>query len=167
MKKQRVVISVNSCLETDQRVHKVAQTLFGNGYDVLVVGQKRGSKIPNYKRDYETIRFRLLFDKKIFFFMDFNIRLFFYLLFVKGNIFLSNDTDTILPNYLVAKLRRKKLVFDAHEMYPEVPELAHRPKIKRIWEQIENFAFPKLKNTYTVPTAFKKYLSLLYSEISD
>ncbi|MDL2314888.1 glycosyltransferase [Bacteroidales bacterium OttesenSCG-928-C19] len=150
MKQPRIVISVNSNLETDQRVHKVAQTLYENGYDVLVVGQKRGSKIADYKKDYKTNRFRLFFYRKVFFFIDFNIRLFFYLLFTKADIFLSNDTDTILPNYFVSKIRKKKLVFDAHEMYPEVPELAHRPRTKKIWERIENYTFPKLKNAYTV-----------------
>ena len=150
MGKQRIVISVNSNLETDQRVHKVAQTLFENGYDILVIGQRRNSQAPDYKRDYKTKRFHLFFHKKVFFFMDFNIRLFFYLLFVKADIFLSNDTDSILPNYFVSKWRKKKLVFDAHEMFPEVPELANRPKIKRIWERIEDYVFPKLKNTYTV-----------------
>jgi Glycosyltransferase len=93
---------------------------------------------------------RLVFNRSFLFFAEFNIRLFFYLLFSKADVFLSNDTDSILANYLAARLRRKKLIFDAHEMYPEVPELAERKFIKRIWTGIEDLIFPHLKYCYTV-----------------
>ena len=148
--KTRIVITVNNDLETDQRVHKVASTLVAANYDVLLVGHRKGSQQKFLDRNYPTKRFRLLFHKKFFFFVEYNIRLFFFLLFTNADIFLSNDTDTILPNLFVSKIRKKKLVFDAHEMYPEVPELAHRPRIKKIWTRIEDYAFPKLKYCCTV-----------------
>jgi hypothetical protein len=39
----------------------------------------------------------------------------------------ANDLDTLLPAFIAAKLKRKKLVYDAHEFFTQVPELIHRP----------------------------------------
>lgn len=148
-KKKRIVISVTNDLVTDQRVNRIATTLHRNGYEVLLVGRKL-RKSYDIDRLYKTKRFKLLFRKKAFFYAEYNLRLFFFLLFVKADIFLSNDTDTLPANYLAAKLRGKELVFDAHEMFPEVPEVVGRPHVKKIWTKIEDIFFPKLKACYTV-----------------
>ncbi|MDL2227735.1 glycosyltransferase [Odoribacter sp. OttesenSCG-928-L07] len=149
-KKKRVVISVINDLVTDQRVHKVATSLHNNGFDVLLIGRIMQYTYAPVKREYATKRFNLLFKRKAIFYITYNIRLFFFLLFVKADIFLSNDTDTLLANYYAAKIRRKKLVFDAHEMFPEMPELVGRKRVRKVWESIENHLFPKLKYSYTV-----------------
>jgi glycosyltransferase involved in cell wall biosynthesis len=148
-KKKRVVISVTNDLVTDQRVNRIATTLHNNGYEVLAVGNKFKDSVKT-QRPYKTRFFRLMFTKKMFFYAEYNIRLFFFLLFVKADIFLSNDTDTLPANYLASWMRRKKLVFDAHEMFPEVPEIVGRHTVKKVWTKIENMFFPKLKNCYTV-----------------
>jgi glycosyltransferase involved in cell wall biosynthesis len=93
---------------------------------------------------------RLLCNHSALFYAEYNIRLFFYLLFDKTDVFLSNDTDTLIANYLASKIRRKPLVFDAHEMFPEVPEVMNRKFVKAVWTTIEDLIFPKLKKTYTV-----------------
>ncbi|MCL1942176.1 MAG: glycosyltransferase [Candidatus Azobacteroides sp.] len=147
--KKHVIISVTNDLVTDQRVHKVASSLFQNGYYVTLVGRKLKNS-SDLSRPYKIVRFRLLFNKKVFFYAEYNLRLFFFLLFSTGNIFLSNDTDTLPANFLASKLRGRKLVFDAHEMFPEVPEVVSRPVIKKIWTTIEDLIFPKLEYCYTV-----------------
>jgi len=93
---------------------------------------------------------RLFFNRSALFYAEYNFRLFLYLLFDKTDLYLSNDTDTLPANFLASKIRRKPLVFDAHEMFPEVPEVTDRKWVKAIWTMIENIIFPKLKNTYTV-----------------
>ncbi|MDR2083974.1 MAG: glycosyltransferase [Bacteroidales bacterium] len=149
-KKKRVIISVINDLVTDQRVHKVATSLHNNGYEVLLIGRIMQYTYAPVKREYATKRFKILFKRKAIFYISYNIRLFLYLLFVRADIFLSNDTDTLLANYYAAKIRRKKLVFDAHEMFPELPELVGRKRVRKVWETIENHLFPKLKYSYTV-----------------
>jgi len=145
----KITVSVTNDLVTDQRVHKVCNSLMQNGYDVKLVGRKLHNSKP-VKRSYLTVRLKLLFNHTLFFYAEFNIRLFFYLLFDKTDIFLSNDTDTLLANYLASVIRRKPLVFDAHEMFPEVPEVTNRKGVKKVWTTIENLVFPHLKNAYTV-----------------
>ena len=148
-KKKRIIISVTNDLVADQRVHKVATSLNKFGYDVLLIGRKLKSSLL-VNRHYRTKRFRLLFSKGSFFYAEFNLRLFFFLLFCKANIFLSNDLDTLLPNVLTLKIRKKKLVYDSHEYFTEVPELQNRKKIKKIWERIEKYSLPKVQFSYTV-----------------
>ena len=158
----KVTVSVTNDLVTDQRVHKVCTTLKQNGYKVKLVGRELRNSKP-IERPYTTERMRLLFNKKIFFYAEFNIRLFFYLLFDKTDIFLSNDTDTLLANYLASVIRKKPLVFDAHEIFPEVPEITDRTWVKKIWTMIEDFIFPHLQNTYTVCDSIAKYYKDKYN----
>lgn len=150
MAKPRAIVSVINDLNTDQRVHKVCTFLTGRGYDVLLVGRKKRDSRPLDSRNYRMHRMPLLFEKGALFYAWFNFRLFFFLLVRRHTLLVSNDLDTLLPNYLVSRLRRTRLVYDSHEYFTEVPELIHRPKVQRVWERIERFVFPKLKTVYTV-----------------
>ena len=148
-KKQRAIVSVINDLYTDQRVHKVCLFLQKQGYEVTLVGRLQRNSKP-LERPYRTIRMRLGVEKGPVFYAIFNLRLFFLLFFKRIDVLVANDLDTLLPNYLVSILRRKKLVYDSHEYFTEVPELVSRPKVQRVWERIEEFIFPKLNYIYTV-----------------
>lgn len=145
----KVTVSVTNDLITDQRVHKVCSSLHGAGYDVKLLGRRFRYSQP-VERIYKTQRMRLLFNRSFWFYAEYNLRLFFILLFDKSDIYLSNDTDTLLANYLASKLKRKILIFDAHEMFPEVPEVVNRKQVKKFWTIIEDWIFPQLKYAYTV-----------------
>ena len=160
-KRKKVILTVTNDLVLDQRVHKVSTSLTKFGYDVLLVGVKFKNSAP-IKRDYKTKRIRMWFKKTVFFYIEYNIRLFFYLLFKKTDINYSNDTDSLLPNYFVSKLKRKPLVFDAHELFPELPEVINRPFVKKTWRKIEDFVFPKLKYCYTLSQSIADYYNELY-----
>jgi glycosyltransferase involved in cell wall biosynthesis len=159
--KKRIIISVTSDLSTDRRVLKVARSCFENGYDVLLVGRQLKNSLP-ITVAFQHKRLRLIFNRSALFYAEFNIRLFLLLLFSHSDIFLSNDTDTLLANYLASKIRSKKLVFDAHELFPEVPELADRPKTKWIWGNLEKWIFPKLTHSYTVCESISKHYEKKY-----
>lgn len=146
---KRIIVSATNDLVTDQRVHKSCTTLFNNGFDILLIGRKlKNSK--QLTRSYKTKRIKLYFNNGFLFYAEYNLRLFFILLFLKKDILLANDLDTLLPNYIVSKLFKKKLVYDSHELFTEVPELINRPFQQSFWLFIEKNIFPKLKNIYTV-----------------
>lgn len=149
-KSKRIIVSVTNDLYTDQRVHKVCTFLLKQGYDVLLVGRKRKTSIPLPPRDYSTKRMKLLFDKGVLFYAEYNFRLFLFLVFRRASILLANDLDTLLANYTASKFKTTaELVYDSHEYFTEVPELQGR-KAKKIWEGIEAWIFPKLRKIYTV-----------------
>lgn len=159
---QRIIVSVTNDLVTDQRVHKVCTTLVNMKYEVILIGRKLPRSLPVH-RNYRTIRMNLFFKKKVWFYAEYNVRLFFKLLFLKKDILLSNDLDTLLPNYLISKLFHKKLIYDSHELYTEVGELIHRPRIQKVWLSIENWIFPNLKNVYTVNNSIANFYNNKYN----
>ena len=158
---QRIIISVTNDLVSDQRIKKICNTLQELNFNIVLIGRLLPDSLP-LKRDYKTIRMRLLFNNGFLFYAEYNIRLFLKMLFLRKDILLANDLDTLLPNYLISKIFSKKLVYDSHELFTEVPELISRPKIRSFWFSIEKFIFPKLKNVYTVNSKiaeiyFEKY----------
>lgn len=146
---QRAIVSVTNDLATDNRVHRTCTVLQELGYDVLLVGRQLPGSLP-LERPYRTRRMRLLFNKGPLFYAEYNLRLFFLLLLSRATFFFSNDLDTLLPNFLAARLRGKKLVYDTHEFFTEVPELVQRPRVRAVWLTIERRIFPKLRTVITV-----------------
>lgn len=158
---KRIIVTVSNDLVTDQRVHKMCCTLIEMGYDLLLIGRKHGSQETLY-RDYATKRISMLFHRGFLFYAELNLRLFFLLLFTKKEVLFSNDLDTLIPNYFVAKLQRKELIFDSHELFSEIPELKHRKLIKQFWLTIERWILPRLTKVITVSDAIKKHYKNLY-----
>ena len=153
---KRAIVSVINDLSTDQRVHKVCNTLHNLGFEVTLVGRKQRNSLALLKRDYATKRMFLLFENGMFFYAEYQIRLFFYLLFHQADVLISNDLDTLLPNYLISKLRPTNLVYDSHELFCEVPELQANSVKKQIWKRLERLIFPKLKYVFTVNDSIAK-----------
>ena len=102
------------------------------------------------KRPYKTHRMRLMFEKGPLFYACYNFRLFFLLLFQKADLLVSNDLDTLMPNYLVSKIKGIPIVYDSHEYFTEVPELVDRKRTQNIWKKIERWIVPNLKTMITV-----------------
>jgi glycosyltransferase involved in cell wall biosynthesis len=148
--KKRVVMAVTNDLVSDNRVHKIAITLMDIGFEVTLAGRKFPSGKINLARPYRTRRFSLWFNKGPLFYANYNIRLFFYLLFNRFDVIVSNDLDTLAACFYASRIKQRPIVYDSHEYFTEVPELIGRPKVKRIWEKIEKNILPKLTHCYTV-----------------
>jgi len=152
--KKRIIVTVITDLVTDQRVNKVCTSLSDNGYEVFLIGALWKNSLPLVKRNYKAIRLPMFFHKKVWFYAEFNIRLFFKLLFTKGDIFLGNDLDVMPATFLAARLKRKPVVYDTHEYFLGMPQLNNKPLVKKVWTLTERFIFPRLNHIYTICQSF-------------
>ncbi len=146
---KKVFVAVTNDISTDQRVHKVCTYLIKKGFEIEVYGRLLPDTFE-VDRDYKIIRKQHLFNNNFLFYAEFNIRLFFYLLFRKYNYILSNDLDTLPACYIGAKFSKAKLVYDSHEYFTETPELQGRRFVRNFWELVEKMLLPKVKNVITV-----------------
>ncbi len=148
--KKRLILSVTNDVITDQRVGRMARTLHEMGFDVVIVGIRRNNSLPFTPVYAKVVRMPLFFQRSFLFYAEYNIRLFFLLLFKPCRLLVSNDLDTLPANQLVAWIRCKPLMFDAHEYYTGTPEVAGRPFVYRFWKALERFLLPRQKTLITV-----------------
>ncbi len=147
---KKINLSVTNDVLTDQRVNKMARTLNDMGFKVSITGVWRKDSKP-FEPGYATIkRIPLLFHKKFLFYAEYNLKLFFYLLFKRYDMLVSNDLDTLLPNHLIARVKRIPLVYDTHEYFTGTPEVVGRPFVYRFWKMLEKALFPRQKCIITV-----------------
>jgi glycosyltransferase involved in cell wall biosynthesis len=146
----KVAFSVTNCICHDQRIIKIAGTVSKLNLDITLIGRRSGDCCKSDSVPFRTKRFRMIFHKGFLFYKFFNIRLFIFLLFHKFDLLVSNDLDTLLPNFLVAKLKQIPLIYDSHEYFTGVPEIQNRRFVKWVWKSIEKSIFPRLKHVMTV-----------------
>lgn len=146
----------------DQRMIRICGTLARRGHRVLLIGRVLPDSGPLPDRAFQQMRLRCFFRKGKLFYLEYNVRLLLKLLFLPFDVVCAVDLDTIAPAVLIARLRRKYLVYDAHEYFTEVPELLDRPVVKHLWEKLAHWAIPKVDRAYTVGTALARVLSEKY-----
>jgi glycosyltransferase involved in cell wall biosynthesis len=168
---KRIFFTVTNDLTYDQRMIRICSTLAGNGYVITLVGFKLKTSIPLVERSFRQKRLFCFFTRGKLFYVEFNIRLFFFLLFQKMECICAIDLDTILPCYAISRLKGIPRVYDAHELFCEMQEIVRRPRIYSIWKKVEKYTVPKFKNGYTVnqPIAdeFRKMYGNEYSVIRN
>jgi glycosyltransferase involved in cell wall biosynthesis len=147
---KRIYIVVINDLVADQRAHRVANTLHECGAEVILIGRRFHGSQPVDDRDYDTRRFRFIFNRGFLFYKVFNIRLFGWLLTRRRGIIVSNDLDTLPACWLASRIRCVPLIYDSHEYFTEVPELVGREFVRNIWLKIEKMLVPGMKYAYTV-----------------
>ena len=156
---KKIIVSVISDLVTDQRVQKECKTLHKIGYDILLIGRKSKRTFILKELPFRTIRFYNPFRKGPLMYLFFNAQLFFYLLFKKADVLWANDLDTLLPNFIIARLKNAKLVYDSHEYFTES---VIKKTSKKVWQFLERRLFPHLKNVITVNNSIKEIYEKKY-----
>ena len=137
----RIVMAVSNDLLTDQRVMRHVGALREAGYEVTTVCR---TDLPvRWQRGWR-------------FYAAFNWRLWRRLRGMECDVIWANDTDTLLGCWLAAR-GRCRLVMDAHELFPEVPEIQDKPLVKWVWRTIERWLMPKCDALLTVSQGIADY----------
>ncbi len=158
----KLIFTVTNDLNYDQRMIRICSVLSENGHEVCLVGRKLSGSKPIIPREYKQIRLLCFFEKGKLFYIEYNIRLFIFLLFQSFEGVCGIDLDTSLPTVIVAKLKKKKHYYDAHELFPYVPEVINRPKVQQFWQWVERYTFKHTDVVYTVSQSIADYFQEKY-----
>ena len=161
MSKKKIFVAVTNDISTDYRVHKICNYLISKSFKIDVYGRVLPNTI-SVERDYKIIRKKHLFNNEAWFYAEYNIRLFFFLIFRKYDYILANDLDTLPACFFASKLKNTTLVYDSHELFSESVELQGRKFVKGFWRKLEDFFLPKIKNSYTVSQSIVAYYNKKY-----
>lgn len=146
-KNGRIVMAVSNDMLTDQRVDRHRRTLAEAGFDVVVLGRR---EIPvRHQRGWR-------------FYYEFNRALRRKLKEYHADIIWANDTDTLLGCWMASRRSKARLVMDAHELFPEVPEIQHKPLVKCVWRTLERCLMPQCDALLTVCNSISEYYRLQY-----
>ncbi|MFP5042011.1 glycosyltransferase [Parasediminibacterium sp. JCM 36343] len=159
----RILLTVTNDLTYDQRMQRICTSLSQAGYETVLIGRKLNNSTDLKLQSFAQKRLYCFFSKGILFYTEYNLRLFIYLLFAKADAFCAIDLDTIMPCYLASTIRKKKRIYDAHELFTEQKEIVTRPLIHKVWLAIERFAVPRFRHGYTVNFFIKQELNRRYA----
>jgi len=143
-------------------MQRICGSLAAAGYRVQLVGWQRPASPPLTPQPYQQHRLRGWFQKGKLFYLEYNLRLFFYLLSQRAAAWCACDLDTALPVWLRARLGGQPFVYDAHELFTEVPEVVARPAVQRVWRWVEVFIVPRARLAYTVGPALARVFEQRY-----
>ncbi len=147
---KRLIFTVTTDLSYDQRMIRICSSLANAGYDVLLVGRKMNNSIALKAQPFKQHRLHCFFEKGKLFYIEYNIRLFIFLLFHKIDGICAVDLDTILPCYYMSRIKNAVRIYDAHELFCEMKEIVTRPGIYRFWKRVEKHTVPYFNYGYTV-----------------
>ena len=145
-----LTFTVTNDLNYDQRMIRICESLAANDYQVELIGRKLKYSTPLTSRSFFQHRLNCFFTKGFLFYAEFNLRLLIYLLGRKSDLYCAIDLDTIIPCLLVSKIKGKKRVYDAHELFCEMKEVVTRPHVRALWQVIEKWCVPQYQYGYTV-----------------
>ena len=160
---KKIIFAVSNDLSYDQRMERICNSLVINGYDIVLLGREKSNSIRLDQKKFRQVRMKCGFEKGKLFYLEYNFRLLFYLLFHRFDIVGSVDMDTLTPCFLAAKLKQKACVFDAHEYFDEVPEVVNRPLVKWFWKMLGRLLIPRLKHAYTVSESLQEIFTKKYN----
>ena len=161
-KPTKIICTVTNDLNYDQRMIRICTSLTEAGYDVTLVGFERKTSQPIILRPFRQHRIPLIAEQGKIMYLHYWIRLFFWLMFAKADILCAIDLDTILPVYYASKLRGKKRVYDAHEIFTELKEVIDRPSVHKMWLWIGDHTVPNFPVGYTIGECYAEDFKTKY-----
>lgn len=137
----KIFFTVTNDLNYDQRMNRVCSAISEMGFRCTLVGRKLPDSADCKEKIFEQKRFSCFFHQGKAFYIEYNFRLLWFLLFNRFDIVYSVDCDTALPGFIVSRLKGKKWIFDAHELFTEVPEVIQRKGVQKVWAVVQKLAF--------------------------
>ena len=160
MIKNHIIFCSTSYYEYDRRMQRIIAALDEAGFEITWISRTTSNSLD--KGNHKIIT--TWFSSGPLFYLEYNLRLFILLMSTAANQISSVDLDTIPACYLASLITKRKLIFDAHEIYYEVPELLGKPLKKKLWQFIARTILPRIQHCYTVNQSLQKHHQDAYGQ---
>lgn len=154
--RKRVLMLLTNAFDPDPRVHQEARALAENGYDVTILCWDRDCKFPP-QEVVDGIRIERIYVRSTHgrgatqapFLLLFWVKAYARASVKDFDIVHCHDFDTLPLGYLLAKQRKAKLIYDAHESYVDM--LGNLPGwLKMAIYKVEDFLLKRTDLLITV-----------------
>ena len=161
----QILMLLTNAFDPDPRVYQEAKVLIEKGYKVSILCWDRDPKAP-FQENIDGIYVERIYVKsthgrgstQIIFLLLFWIKALIKALSKKIDITYCHDFDTLPLGYTISRLKKTKLVYDAHESYVDMLANNVSPLIKKIISVAENYLLKKVDLTITVGDILKESL---------
>jgi len=157
--RKRIVIIVSHPYREDPQLRKEARTLVGAGFNVRVIAwdRKRVGAKRQHVEGVEVVDIRLQGTFGVGGYLH-GLKTLWYWVLAMRQLLANRDWDavhcqdlnTLLPGYLAGQFAKKPVVFDAHDPYPEMLELAQPGLIHWALRTLEAFLCRRVDYIITV-----------------
>lgn len=161
---KKILLFVSTDVYTDQRVIRTSTSLWESGYKVMVVGRRKNRKANLDHLPFHCNLIKLPINKGPLFYFLFNIAIFSKILTTRCDIVIANDLDTLPGCSLGSWIKHRKMLYDSHELFTEVPELIGRNFTKKTWALLEKVFITKADAVTSVCDSISKELSRRYKK---
>lgn len=122
-----IIMLLTNAFDPDPRVHQEAKSLVEHGHSVTIICWDREYKKPAFEI-IDGIRIERIYVRsthargitQVFFLPLFWLKAFFRIIGRRFDIIHCHDFDTLPLGFFIAKLRRRKIIYDAHESFADM-----------------------------------------------
>ncbi|HYF30957.1 MAG TPA: glycosyltransferase [Chitinophagaceae bacterium] len=158
----KLVFVISNDPKYDQRMRRICHSLQAEGYEITLMGTNLRSNNKPSSASYRQVQLNCFFRKGKLFYAEFHFRAFFRLMFLSFDAVCAVDLDAALPSLMASRLRNKQRIYDAHELFCELPEIIARPGIYKAWKWLERRCLPRFRHGYTVSDSISAEYNRLY-----
>lgn len=159
----KVIMLLSNPFDPDPRVYNIAKVLLKSNYGVTIFAWDRERRYP-VSEVIDGIYIKRSFLKstygkglsQLFAFILFQLKALIFLLRNDFDVVHPNDFDTLIPAFLAAKLKRKKIVYDCHEDYPAMMRDRNLNFISFVVDKAQSFIIRRLDLILVASPTFEK-----------
>lgn len=161
-----VLMLLTNSYDPDPRVRQEALALIRMGCRVKLLAWDRDLKSPAFEC-MEGVEVERVFlsskhgrgNAQVFFYAWLYLRMFWKARRSAFDVVHCHDLDTLPLGFAVGKLKRKPIVYDAHESFPDMLEGSVHPLVRRALVRLENFFIRRIDLLITVGEKLRQHFA--------
>src|ERR1035437_2657720 len=164
MRHKTVLMLLTNAYDPDPRVRQEAVALIGMGCRVRLLAWDRDMKAAAVEC-MEGVEVERVFlssahgrgTLQLFFYAWLYLKMFYQGLRTSFDVVHCHDLDTLPLGFILGKLKRKPIVYDAHESFPDMLEGNIHPAVQRGLSLLENFFIRRIDLLITVGEKLRRH----------